>query len=149
MGTKMGMHNRITEDRYRHIKQEWAKVQIGAHNDNVIAKRCGISKTTASLIRRTDSYHEYRLKTDKRLRKPIVVIAEKSGLPYEDFGKKPIFSSKPLMQRRQDDMKRTDMLDKASEKTATMIGVVSIGWIILLLVFGGALLFLIFKTIAS
>lgn len=46
-------------------------------------------------------------------------------------------------------MKHTDMLDKASEKTATMIGVVSIGWIILLLVFGGALLFLILKTIAS
>lgn len=146
MGTKMGMHHPVTLERFTTIKQALNK---GMQN-NKAAKEFGFSLSTIQRIRRSKDYHTYRIRADKQIRsrQAMVVIAPKSGLPYEDFGRKPIFSSsKPLTQKQQDNLAKTNALDRASDKTASMVGLIFIGWIILLVVFFGVLIYAVAKMI--
>lgn len=118
---RMGMHNRITIDRWRAIKDDL--------NNNIstatIAKRHGVSESTVRKVRRSRNYHEYRVLNDKRLKSPTVVIAPKSGLPYEDFGPKPLFFSPKMLKPK--DRIISDQLDYKSENTARMFGIVMLG----------------------
>lgn len=126
---RMGMHNRITKERWEAIKDDCNQGMPTTE----IAKRRSVSEGTVRKVRRSKDFHEYRIRADEqvRSRKPIVVIAPKSGLAFEDFGAKPIFSSKLLKQ----EVKKTlssDRCDKEGEKTAHLVGIVMLGWVLII-----------------
>ena len=59
MTTKMGMHNRITKERY-----DKAKVELKSPKDDKrVMKKYGFGETTARRIRNTDNFYEYYSKT--------------------------------------------------------------------------------------
>ncbi len=91
---RMGMHNRITRDRFQAIKDDLNNGLLVQK----VAKRHSVSDATVRKVRRSRNFNEYRIDAEalKNRRNQIVVIASKSGLPFEDFGTKPIFSSKLL-----------------------------------------------------
>lgn len=126
---KMGMHNRVTKERFEAIKDD---VNRGLPIAK-ITKRHGVSDGTVRKVRRSKDFHEYRIRADEqvRSRKPIVVIAQKSGLPFEDFGAKPIFSSK-LLKQEVKKISGSDRYDKEGEKAARLIGIVMLGWILII-----------------
>ncbi len=77
MAKLMGMHNRITEKRYKA-----AKVELKTPKDDArVAKKYGFGLTTARKIRTTDNFYEYRSKTTTGIRqrehlKSILVDAQ-------------------------------------------------------------------------
>ena len=74
---KMGMHNRVTKERFEAIKDD---VNRGLPIAK-ITKRHGVSDGTVRKVRRSKNFYEYRIRADEqvRSRKPIVVIAKKAG----------------------------------------------------------------------
>lgn len=86
---RMGMHNRVTKERWEAIKEDCDKGLPIAK----IAKRHSVSEGTVRKVRRNRTYHEYRLKEVSRRKEPMVVIAPTSGLPFEDFGRNRLFFS--------------------------------------------------------
>lgn len=91
MGLKMGIHNKITPERWSDIKATWERFEKKAINDAKVAEMCDIGKTTARNVRLSKTYYEYRLLTDKTLKRvrhrPITVISN-CGIAYEDYAKK-------------------------------------------------------------
>lgn len=81
--TKMGMHNRITAERYHAIKGAMA---LG-ESDEKIMRDYQIKHTTLRYIRNSNNYYEYRLKTDKcRMRgKMPKVILPVCGMELIDY----------------------------------------------------------------
>lgn len=88
---RMGMHNRITAERFHVIKEAIADGMAGP----TIEKKYNIKHTTLSYIRRAKTYYQYRLLTEgvPRVKKMPKVYGQKSGLPFEDYGCTPIFFS--------------------------------------------------------
>lgn len=80
---KMGMHNRITAERFHLIK---AALADGMSEAAVMA-RYDIKRTTMRYIQKSVNYYEYRLYTETlpAARKMPKVIAPSSGLAFEDF----------------------------------------------------------------
>lgn len=91
---RMGMHNRITRDRWQAIKDD---LNNGLPVQKV-AKRHSVSDSTVRKVRRSRSFNEYRIDAEalRNRRNNIVVVAPKSGIPFEDFGTRPIFPPKCL-----------------------------------------------------
>lgn len=85
---RMGMHNRITCDRFQAIKDD---LNNGLPTTKV-AKRHSVSDSTVRKIKRSKNFKEYRIDAEalKNRQSQIVVVAPKSGLSFEDFGAKPI-----------------------------------------------------------
>lgn len=83
MGIKMGMHNRISPERFHIIK---ASISEGM-GDNTAMAKYGIKKTTLNYIKKSTNFYEYRLLTETlpAARKMPKVIAPSSGLEFEDF----------------------------------------------------------------
>lgn len=126
---RMGMHNRITAERFHVIKGAIADGMAGP----AIEKKYNIKRTTLSYIRKASSYYEYQLLTERlpRAKKMPKVYGEKSGLPFEDYGYTPIFFSikkvKPV-----DEMK-SNRLDREATKSAECVGWVLMGALFLFL----------------
>ncbi len=80
---KMGVHNRITAERFHEIKGALA---VGTSDDEVMRK-FQIRKTTLRYIKLSQSFYEYRLRTEKCVKtgKPIIVYAPTSGIAFEDY----------------------------------------------------------------
>lgn len=123
---RMGMHNRITRDRFQAIKDD---LDNGLSVQKV-AKRHSVSDSTVRKVRRSHNFNEYRIDAEalKNRRSQITVIAAKSGLPFEDFGAKPIFSSKMLKSKTQDEPKLDSPTPRRSDEVRGIIilGIVSI-----------------------
>lgn len=83
MGIKMGMHNRISPERFHLIKAALAE---GVGEQELMAKY-DIKKTTLNYIKKSTNFYEYRLLTETlpAARKMPKVIAPSSGLEFEDF----------------------------------------------------------------
>lgn len=127
---RMGMHNRITRDRWQAIKDDCNK----GMPTTKIAKRHSVSDSTVRKVRRSRSFNEYRIDTEalKNRRNPIVVVAPKSGIPFEDFGARPIFSSKMLKVRG---LTMNDRLEREAEKSARTFGIIAL-WVIVFGIIG-------------
>jgi len=121
---RMGMHNRITIDRFQAIKDDVNKGLSVAK----IAKRHSVSESTVRKVRHSKNFHEYRIDAEalKNRRQPIIVIAEQSGLPFEDFGPKPIFALKMLKPKNPT---ISNQLDREAEKSAQSLGIIALGMI--------------------
>lgn len=116
---RMGMHNRVTIDRWQAIKDDLnAGIPVAK-----AAKRHSVSEGTVRKVRRSKNFHEYRIRAEelKKARHEIVVIAPKSGIPFEDFGPKPFFSSKTLKPRNPVISNR---LDRESDNAAKSVGLI-------------------------
>ena len=72
--TRMGIANRITEERYTKAKAELHTPR----DDRRVMEKYGFGKATARKIRNTDSYYEYRSKstTGKRYREHLSSILQ-------------------------------------------------------------------------
>lgn len=116
------MHNRVTKERWEAIKDECDKMLPTAK----IAKRHSVSEGTVRKVRRTRTYHEYKLKEVSRRKEPMVVIAPTSGLPFEDFGKKPLFFS-PKKVKPTIDRSLSNRMDREAENTARAVGLLILG----------------------
>lgn len=134
---RMGMHNRITIDRFQAIKDDTRKGLPTAK----IAKRHSVSESTVRKVRKSKNFHEYRIDSEalKNRRQQLVVIAERSGLPYEDFGPKPIFSSKMLKPRKPIvDSQREREVEKSVRVfgivMVAIVGIVVVGLIIAMII---------------
>lgn len=134
---RMGMHNRITRDRWQAIKDD---LNNGLPVSKV-SKRHSVSDSTVRKVRRSRSFNEYRIDAEalKNRRNQIVVVAPKSGLPFEDFGARPIFSSKMFKPKGPT---MNDRLEREAEKSAKTFGIVALG-IVGLIVLGLSLVALI------
>lgn len=136
---RMGMHNRITHDRFQAIKDD---LNNGLPVQKV-AKRHSVSDSTVRKVRRSRNFNEYRIDAEalKNRRNQIVVIAPKSGLPFEDFGARPIFSSKILKVKSPTKSSRNSREVEESAKNFRIIALGIIGIIVLgliaILVVGG------------
>ena len=75
---RMGMHNRITKERWEAIKDDCNK----GLPTTKIAKRHSVSEGTVRKVRRNRTYHEYRLREVRNRKEPMAVIAPTSGLPF-------------------------------------------------------------------
>lgn len=119
---RMGMHNRITRDRWQAIKDDLNK---GLPVPKV-SKRHSVSDSTVRKVRRSRSFNEHRIDAEalKNRRQPIVVVAPKSGLAFEDFGARPIFSSKMFKPKGPT---MNDRLEREAEKSAKTFGIVVLG----------------------
>ncbi len=119
---RMGMHNRITKERWEAIKDDCDKGLPIAK----IAKRHSVSEGTVRKVRRNMTYHEYRLREVRSRKEPMVVIAPTSGLPFEDYGpKKLFFSPKKVMPVADRTLSRR--LDREAENTARAVGIMILG----------------------
>lgn len=120
---RMGIHNRITAERFQAIKNDI--------NDELpiakIAKRHNVSDSTVRKVRRSKDFHEYRIRADEQVhsRRAVVVVSPVAGVPFEDFGRKPIFSSPKIS--KDADLALSDRLDRESENTAKCLGLVLLG----------------------
>lgn len=134
---RMGMHNRITRDRFQAIKDDLNNGLLVQK----VAKRHSVSDATVRKVRRSRNFNEYRIDAEalKNRRNQIVVVAPKSGLPFEDFGARPIFSSKMFKPKGPT---MNDRLDREAEKSAKTFGIVALG-IVGLIVLGLSLVALI------
>lgn len=117
----MGIHNRITAERYHQIKAELHS----AKDDKTIMEKYDIGATTAWLIRNTSSFYEYRLRTDPKLRKmrhkPLRVMTPTSGLYFEDYRpKRTSVCSKTFMKENRE---LSNQLDQTAERVASVIGI--------------------------
>lgn len=118
---RMGMHNKVTIDRWQAIKDD-TKTDLSVAK---IAKRNSVSESTVRRVRRSKTYHEYRLSHDKTLKEPIVVVAKSCNVPYEDFGRKPLFFSPKKV--KPTNLELSNRLDREAEKTARCLGIVIVG----------------------
>lgn len=122
----MGMHNRITSERFEAIKRD-VKSSL---SDAEVMNKHQIKKTTLIAIRRSQTFYEYRLRTDSRLKnyrfRPIIVAAEKSGLLFEDYA--------PTKMRAMTEKEESDRLDREAERTARVFGVMFAIIILILIV---------------
>lgn len=116
---RMGMHNRITIDRFAAIKDDINKGLPIAK----IAKRHAVSDSTVRKVRRHRNFKEYRMEANAKYnqRHAPVVMSKTGQVPFEDFGKEgKIFSSKML---KPSEVARSDALDREGERTARGVGV--------------------------
>lgn len=119
---RMGMHNRITKERWEDIKNDCDKGLSTAK----IAKQRSVSEGTVRKVRRNKTYHEYRLREVRSRKEPMIVIAPTSGLPFEDYGpKKLFFSPKKVMPVADRTLSRR--LDREAENTARAVGIMILG----------------------
>lgn len=118
---RMGIHNKVTIDRWQAIKDD-TKTDLSVAK---IAKRNSVSESTVRRVRRSKTYHEYRLSHDKSLKEPIVVVAKSCNVPYEDFGRKPLFFSPKKV--KPTNLELSNRLDREAEKTARCLGIVIVG----------------------
>lgn len=119
---RMGMHNRVTKERWEAIKEDCDKGLPATK----IAKRHSVSEGTVRKVRRNRTYHEYRLKEVNHRKEPMVVIAPTSGLPFEDYGPKKLFFS-PKKVKPTIDRSLSNRLDHEAENTARAVGALIIG----------------------
>ncbi len=89
---------------------------------SMVAKRHSVSESTVRRVRRSKTYHEYRLSHDKSLKEPVVVVAKSCNVPYEDFGRKPLFFSPKKV--KPTNLALSNQLDREAEKTARAVGLV-------------------------
>lgn len=92
---KMGIHNRITKERFAAIKADLK----GGLSAAKVQKRHHVGATTVRKIRRSKDYNDYRVRADEQVRSKegIVVICPITKTPYEDYGPGRIFfSPKPV-----------------------------------------------------
>lgn len=80
---KMGMHNRITLERFELIRSAITE----GMSDQEIMRRYGIKHTTLQYIAKSETFYEYRLYTETlpAARKMPTVIMPSSGLALEDY----------------------------------------------------------------
>lgn len=116
---RMGIHNRVTSDRFQAIKDDLNNGFPVAK----VAKRHSVSDSTVRKVRRSKNFREYRISAEdlKNRRQSIVVVAPKSGLSFEDFGPKPIFSSKMLKSKGMDGSHHD------VEKPTKITGIIALG----------------------
>lgn len=119
---RMGMHNRITKERWEAIKDDCNK----GLPTTKIAKRHSVSEGTVRKVRRNRTYHEYRLREVRNRKEPMAVIAPTSGLPFEDFGLKRIFFS-PKKVKPTVDRSLSSRLNREAENTARAVSVLILG----------------------
>lgn len=119
---RMGMHNRITKERWEAIKDDCNK----GLPTTKIAKRHSVSEGTVRKVRRNRTYHEYRLIEVRNRKEPMAVIAPTSGLPFEDFGPKRIFFS-PKKVKPTVDRSLSSRLNREAENTARAVSVLILG----------------------
>lgn len=86
-----------------------------------IAKRHSVSEGTVRKVRRSKTYHEYRLREVNRHSNPEIVTAS-CGVAYEDFGRKPLFFSPKKV--KPTNLALSNQLDREAEKTARAVGLV-------------------------
>lgn len=114
---RMGIHNKVTIDRWQAMKDD---LKAGLPVSK-IAKRHSVSEGTVRKVRRSKTYHEYRLRDVNRRSTPEAVIAS-CGVAYEDFGRKPLFFSPKKV--KPTNLALSDRLDREAEKTARAVGLV-------------------------
>lgn len=119
---RMGMHNRITKERWEAIKDDCNK----GLPTTKIAKRHSVSEGTVRKVRRNRTYHEYRLREVRNRKEPMAVIAPTSGLPFEDFELKRIFFS-PKKVKPTVDRSLSSRLNREAENTARAVSVLILG----------------------
>lgn len=126
---RMGMHNRITAERFHIIKGAIAGGMAGP----TIEKKYNIKRTTLSYIRKAGSYYEYQLLAERlpRAKKMPKVYGEKSGLPFEDYGYGPIFFS--VKKVKPTDELKSNRLDREATKSVECVGWVLTGALFLIL----------------
>ena len=90
---RMGIHNKVTIDRRQAMKDD---LKAGLPIEK-IARRNSVSESTVRRVRRSKTYREYRLSHDRSLKEPVVVVAKSCNVPYEDFGRKPLFLSQIII----------------------------------------------------
>lgn len=80
---KMGMHNRITAERFHIIRG----AVLGGMNDEEVMRRYEIRRTTLKYIKKSRTFYEYRIWTETlpAARKMPTVYGVKSGLAFEDY----------------------------------------------------------------
>jgi hypothetical protein len=127
---KMGMHNRITIDRFQAIKDD----VIAGLPVNKVAKRNNVSESTVRKVRRSKNFHEYRIRADEQIRdrNKVVVVAPTAGVPFEDFGQKPLFFSPKKLKSIKPTLNR--QLNLEAEHSTRCLGLVLLGIIGLILV---------------
>lgn len=115
---RMGIHNRITAERFHTIKGAIANGMTGP----AIEKKYDVKRTTLQYIRRAKTFYEYRLLTERlpRGKKMPTVYGEKTGLPFEDYGYTPIFFSVKKVKPTQTEL--SNRLDQEAESSARGIG---------------------------
>lgn len=118
---RMGMHNRVTKDRWQAIKDDCNNGLPTAK----IAKRNSVSEGTVRKVRKSKNFHEYRLSNDKRLREPFTKVTSSCGVAYIDFGKKPLFFSPKKVKSK--NIALSNRLDREAENTARCLGIVMAG----------------------
>lgn len=114
---RMGIHNKVTIDRWQAMKDD---LKAGLPVSK-IAKRHSVSKGTVRKVRRSKTYHEYRLREVNRHSNPEIVTAS-CGVAYEDFGRKPLFFSPKKV--KPTNLALSNQLDREAEKTARAVGLV-------------------------
>lgn len=114
---RMGIHNKVTIDRWQAMKDD---LKAGLPVSK-IAKRHSVSEGTVRKVRRSKTYHEYRLKEVNRHSNPEIVTAS-CGVAYEDFGWKPLFFSPKKV--KPTNLTLSNQLDREAEKTARAVGLV-------------------------
>ncbi len=114
---RMGIHNKVTIDRWQAMKDD---LKAGLPVSK-IAKRHSVSEGTVRKVRRSKTYHEYRLREVNRHSNPEIVTAS-CGVAYEDFGRKPLFFSPKKV--KPTNLALSNQLDREAEKTARAVGLV-------------------------
>lgn len=141
---RMGIHNKITLDRWQAMKDD-LKTGLSV---SMVAKRHSVSESTVRRVRRSKTYHEYRLSHDRSLKEPVVVVAKSCNVPYEDFGRKPLFFSPKKV--KPTNLELSNRLDREAEKTARCLGVVLAGIVAIVVVaFIVALAMVVIKALAG
>lgn len=113
---RMGMHNRITKERWEAIKDDCNN----GFPVTRIAKRHFVSEGTVRKVRRNKTYHEYRLREVDGRKGLETVTARSCGVAYEDFGRKPLFFSPKKV--KPTNLELSNRMDREAEKTARAVG---------------------------
>lgn len=119
---RMGIHNKVTIDRWQAMKDD---LKAGLPVSK-IAKRHSVSEGTVRKVRRSKTYHEYRLREVNRHSNPEIVTAS-CGVAYEDFGRKPLFFSPKKV--KPTNLALSNQLDREAEKTARAVGLVMLSMV--------------------
>lgn len=141
---RMGIHDKVTIDRWQAMKDD---LKAGLPIEK-IARRNSVSESTVRRVRRSKTYREYRLSHDRSLKEPVVVVAKSCNVPYEDFGRKPLFFSPKKV--KPTNLELSNRLDREVEKTARCLGVVLAGIVgIVVVSFIVALAMVVIKALAG
>ena len=124
---KMGIHNRITSERFHTIKGALA----GGMSDGEVMARYEIKKTTLRYIKSSTTFYEYRLRTETlpAARKISPVVMPSSGLALEDYGWRKSKRRQEVQMRRDDDA------------ATRMVGIVSLTALIFITLIVGVMIF--------